>query len=86
MTEDEHNKPPKTVAEIGIHIGYIREDLLEIKESLKGTPSRNEFVALEKRVTLLESVVDGVRGAIVKWAVAIFVGMVLAFYGLNKFL
>ena len=44
---NEHKNTPKTIPEIGIHIGYIHEELSEIKSMLKEVPSRTEFKALE---------------------------------------
>lgn len=50
MVDDDHTHPPKTVQEIGIHIGYMREDLKEIKDSIDKNPDRKEFDALKKTV------------------------------------
>jgi hypothetical protein len=44
---NENESPPKTVAEIGIHIGYIRGDIKDIKASLADTPTRREFDELK---------------------------------------
>ena len=35
MTDDEHNTAPTTVKEVGIHIGYIRDDIAELKQIVK---------------------------------------------------
>lgn len=47
MTEDDHNQPPKTIAEVGIHVGYLREDIKDIKTLLKdlqgGVVLKTEF-------------------------------------------
>lgn len=39
---NEHKNPPKTIEEVGIHIGYMSDHLTEIKEILKDSPSRKE--------------------------------------------
>lgn len=62
---DEHKTPPKTVPEIGIHIGYMREDLQQIKDTLANSPSRSEFAALEVRVTKIEGNTSKVVWAII---------------------
>lgn len=85
MSGDEHEQPPKTVPEIGIHIGYIRDDLKEIKEALRDAPTRMELAALEDRVIKLEKFIDGIKSTIAKWAVTIIVAMVLALYGIDRF-
>ena len=84
MPED-NKQPPKTVAEIGIHIGYMSEDLKEIKEALSNQPNRREFEVLEGRVTKLESALNVVKNRIITAAITILVGMILAQYGLNQF-
>ena len=84
MPDDEHKQPPKTVAEIGIHVGYIREDLQEIKDVLRNSPSRKEHDELVLRVEKLETLIDKVKSKIALTATTIFVGMVLALYGLDK--
>ena len=84
MPED-NKQPPKTVAEIGIHIGYMSEDLKEIKEALSNQPNRKEFEVLEGRVTKLESALNVVKSRIITAAITILVGMILAQYGLNQF-
>lgn len=84
MPED-NKQPPKTVAEIGIHIGYMSEDLKEIKEALSNQPNRKEFEVLEGRVTKLESALNVVKNRIITAAITILVGMILAQYGLNQF-
>jgi len=85
VSGDEHEQAPKTVPEIGIHIGYIRDDIKEIKDALKGSPTKKEFDELAIRVTKLESLLDSVKSTIARWAITILVAMVLAFYGLDKF-
>lgn len=84
MPED-NKQPPKTVSEIGIHIGYMSEDLKEIKEALSNQPNRKEFEVLEGRVTKLESALNVVKNRIITAAITILVGMILAQYGLNQF-
>ena len=86
MTDEEHKQPPKTVTEIGIHVGYIREDLQEIKDALKNSPSRKEHDDLKARVDKVEELIDKVKSRIAVVATTIFVSMVLALYGLEKWL
>lgn len=52
--QEEYKSPPKTVQEIGIHLGYMRDTLEDIKLILKDTPTRKEVDAIEQRVALLE--------------------------------
>ena len=85
MIDEEHKQPPKTVAEIGIHIGYISEDLKELKSLLTDAPSRKEFDVVEARVTKLETVLQSIKNRIVTAAITILVGMILAQYGINQF-
>lgn len=33
--KDEHNKPPTTVREIGIHLGYLREDIEKMNNKIE---------------------------------------------------
>ena len=35
MTEEQENKPPTNVKEVGIHIGYLREDIGDVKALLE---------------------------------------------------
>lgn len=32
--KDDHKNPPETVKEVGIHIGYLREDITDLKTLL----------------------------------------------------
>lgn len=56
--QDDHIEPPTTIKEVGIHIGYMREDMNELKEMVKQLPngfaSKVDLTALEVRVTKLE--------------------------------
>lgn len=52
--KNEHKKAPSTVAEIGIHIGYINEKLDNIVEGMKDNPTRTEFAALKADVKELQ--------------------------------
>jgi hypothetical protein len=79
------NQAPKTVAEIGIHIGYIREDLKSIKNSLSNTPNRTEFESLSKRVCAVEGVINSIKNRIVVSAITILVIMILAQYGISQY-
>ena len=35
----DHDEPPATIKEVGIHIGYMRDDIAELKELVKKMPS-----------------------------------------------
>lgn len=83
MKDNEHDRPPKTVSEIGIHIGYIRDDLAEIKKSLRDSPGRAEFDKLEKRVQAIEQLIDKSQNRIVWGVVLTLITMVLAAFGIR---
>ncbi|WOI86003.1 hypothetical protein [Rhodococcus qingshengii] len=36
---NDHNEPPSTIKEVGIHIGYMRDDIAELKELFKNMPT-----------------------------------------------
>ena len=86
---DKNIKPPKTIEEVGIHIEYLREDISELKELLTAqalnSATKADVAAHEVRISKLEEIVEGVRTRIVGAAITIFVLMVLAMYGLDKF-
>lgn len=56
MPED--HTTPTTVKEVGIHIGYIREDIAELKRTVTAftdtAATKAELSSLEKRVSSLE--------------------------------
>lgn len=56
---EEHKQPPKTIPEIGIHLGYMNETLNDIKTILNDTPTRKELDAIDKRVSTLETSKSG---------------------------
>lgn len=88
MTED-HKQPPTTVKEVGIHMGYLREDISDLKDLLEShielAATKADLVALSVRVNKLEILVDKVKNRIISAAITVFVLMVLALYGLDKF-
>lgn len=53
-----HPEPPATIKEVGIHIGYLREDMTEVKTLLakyiEDSATKSEVAKLEKRVEGLE--------------------------------
>ena len=55
---DEHTEAPTTIKEVGIHIGYMRTDISEMKKLIETLPngfaSKDDFIGLDKRVTSLE--------------------------------
>ena len=89
MPED-HKQPPQNVKEVGIHIGYLREDISDVKALLENhialAASKADIAAHDVRISKLEEIIEKVRARIVGAAITIFVTMVLAMYGLDKFL
>lgn len=55
---NDHKNPPKTIEEVGIHIGYMSDSLTEIKQILKDSPTKKEFNDLTERVKELERDVE----------------------------
>jgi hypothetical protein len=88
MPED-HKQPPKTIEGVGIHIEYLREDISELKELLTAqalnSASKADVAAHDVRISKLEEIVEKVEARIVGAAITIFVLMVLAMYGLDKY-
>ena len=86
---EEHKQPPKTIEGLGIHIEYLREDISELKGLLTAqalnSATKADIEAHETRISKLEEVIEKVKTRIVGAAVTIFVSMVLALYGLDKF-
>jgi len=56
---NDHQEPPATIKEVGIHIEYLRKDMAELKalmESIqKGFVSKDDFISHDKRIAKLES-------------------------------
>jgi hypothetical protein len=54
----EHVEPPSTIKEVGIHIGYMREDISELKKLLETMPgafaTKDDLAGLTARVIILE--------------------------------
>lgn len=55
---DEHTEPPTTIKEVGIHIGYMRQDINDLKDLVRSqsglyAPQR-DLEELDKRVAKLE--------------------------------
>ena len=88
MPED-HKQPPQNVKEVGIHIGYLREDISDVKTLLENhialAATKADIAAHDVRISKLEEIIEKVKARIVGAAVTIFVLMVLAMYGLDKF-
>lgn len=86
---EEHKQPPTNVKEVGIHIGYLREDIGDVKALLENhialAATKADVAAHEVRISRLEEIIEKVRTRIVGAAITIFVFMVLAMYGLDKF-
>ena len=55
---EEHIEAPTTIKEVGIHIGYMREDIANltalVKEMPSGFATKSELIEIDKRVTVLE--------------------------------
>jgi hypothetical protein len=90
MTDDEHTKAPTTIREVGIHIGYMREDMAEMKNAIntftEHGATKAELEALGKRVKDIEDWREGLTSKVAGFAILLFVLMVLAWYGLDKLL
>ena len=88
MPED-HKQPPQNVKEVGIHIGYLREDIGDVKALLENhialAATKADVKAHDVRISKLEEIIEKVRARIVGAAITIFVTMVLAMYGLDKY-
>lgn len=84
----EEQKPPETVKELGIHFIYMTEDIKELKQLFKdgNFVKSNDLLPLQARVAKLEAIFDGIKTKIAAAAVIMLVIMVLALYGLDKFL
>ena len=86
---DKNTKPPKTIEGLGIHIEYLREDISELKELLTAqalnSATKADIQGHEVRISKLEEIIEKVKSRIVGAAITIFVLMVLAMYGLDKF-
>ena len=87
---EEHKQPPKTIEGVGIHIEYLREDISELKELLTAqalnSATKADIEGHEVRISKLEEIIEKVRTRIVGAAITIFVLMVLAMYGLDKYI
>ena len=55
---DEHVEAPQTIKEVGIHIGYMRQDIADMKKLIETLPSgfasKDDIIILDKRITVLE--------------------------------
>lgn len=88
MPED-HKQPPQNVKEVGIHIGYLREDISDVKALLENhialAATKTEVAAHDVRISKLEEIIEKVETRIIRAAITILVVMVLAMYGLDRF-
>lgn len=86
---EEHKQPPTTVKEVGIHLGYLREEIGDMKALLENhialAATKADMAAHETRISKLEELIEKVKSRIIGVAITIFVLMVLAMYGLDKF-
>lgn len=87
---EEHKQPPQNVKEVGIHIGYLREDISDVKALLEHhialAATKADIEGHEVRISKLEEIIEKVETRIVGAAITILVLMVLAMYGLDRFL
>lgn len=55
---NEHTESPSTIKEVGIHIGYMRDDIAQLKKIMETLPSgfvtKDDHMALDRRVVKLE--------------------------------
>ena len=86
---EEHKQPPQNVKEVGIHIGYLREDIGDVKALLENhiaiSATKADIAAHDVRISKLEEIIEKVKARIIGAAITIFVLMVLAIYGLDKY-
>ncbi len=70
---DEHTEAPTTIKEVGIHIGYMRNDISQLKKIMETLPSgfasKDDLVNIDKRVLKLETK-DGVKSTLL-WVVLV---------------
>lgn len=90
MSGEEHKQPPKTIAELGIHFGYIREDVAELKGILERQTTqmatKAELNIHEQRIVKLEKTLELIKNRIIATAVSLLIAMILTVYGLDKYL
>jgi len=51
---ENHTEAPTTIKEVGIHVGYMRDDIRELKEIVKTLPTA--FVSIKDHQELIERV------------------------------
>lgn len=87
--QEDHKQPPTSVKEVGIHIGYLRQEISDMKTLLEHhialAATKADIESHETRISKLEEVIEKVKTRIVGAAVTILVLMVLSLYGLDKF-
>lgn len=87
--QEDHKQPPTSVKEVGIHIGYLREDISDVKALLENhialAATKADIAAHDIRISKIEKIIEKVKSRIIGAALTIFVLMVLAMYGLDKF-
>ena len=70
-------------------MGYLREDIGDVKALLENhialAATKADIEAHDVRISRLEEIIEKVRTRIVGAAITIFVLMVLAMYGLDKY-
>ena len=56
--QEEHIEAPTTIKEVGIHIGYMRQDIADLTRLVKDMPNgfatKTEMLEHDKRITALE--------------------------------
>ena len=59
MTEEQENKPPKTLQELGIHFVYMSKDITELKDMIKAhtmmMATKEELRGHDARITKIEN-------------------------------
>lgn len=62
MNENQHVEPPQTIKEVGIHIGYMRQDITDMKKLMESLPngfaSKEEVASLDKRISAVEKTLN----------------------------
>ena len=67
MTDISNNEAPTTIKEVGIHIGYMRHDISELKQLMQSLPNgfatKDDLNKVDMRVIALEKR-NGVKGTL----------------------
>ena len=72
MTEEQENKPPKTLQELGIHFVYMSKDITELKDMIKAhtmmMATKEELRGHNERITKIENTMNADKDSLMKEA------------------